>query len=324
MSQPRFSELAHQITCIDTDYQRPGLAACYLIESDGEAAFIDTGTSNTVPLLMSVLEAKQITAGQVRYVIPTHVHLDHAGGVGALMERLPNASLVIHPYGARHMIDPTKLSAGAKAVYGEEKFNADFGELVAVDESRVIEAPDDFRVRLGSRELRCLDTPGHARHHICVYDAQSKGIFTGDTFGLSYREFDTEQGPFLLATSTPIQFDPDAWRGTLDRLMALAPEVIYLTHYCEVREPDRLVEQLRQSLDQFTTIALSATAEPGEARIAQMRAALLHWLVASLDRHGCRLSPRETEQLMAMDLELDAQGLEVWLQKREEAAQPEA
>jgi glyoxylase-like metal-dependent hydrolase (beta-lactamase superfamily II) len=321
MAQPRFHELAHQITCIDTEYQRPGLAACYLVESDGEAAFIDTGTSNTVPQLMSVLEAKGIAPGQVKYVIPTHVHLDHAGGVGALMEKLPDASLVIHPYGARHMIDPTKLSAGAKAVYGEEKFCADFGELVAVDESRVIEAPDGFRVRLGTRELRCLDTPGHARHHICIYDEQSRGIFTGDTFGLSYREFDTEQGPFILATTTPIQFDPEAWHDTLDRLMALSPEVIYLTHYCEVREPDRLVGQLRESLDRFTTIALSADAEPGEARINQMRTALLHWLVANLERHGCAQSPREIEQLMAMDLELDAQGMEVWLQKREAAAE---
>lgn len=320
MSQPRFRDLAHQITCIDTDYQRPGLAACYLVESAGQAAFIDTGTSNALPLLMSVLEAKGITPDRVKYVIPTHVHLDHAGGVGALMGRLPEASLVIHPYGARHMIDPAKLSAGAKAVYGEEKFNQDFGELVPVDESRVIEAPDGFRVRLGGRELLCLDTPGHARHHICIYDEESRGIFTGDTFGLSYREFDSDRGPFILATSTPIQFDPVAWRETLDRLMALSPQVIYLTHYCEVRNPDRLVDDLRRSLDRFVEIALSADAAPGEARMAQMRGELLTWLVAALDRHGCRHSPQEIERLMAMDLELDAQGLEVWLQKREEAA----
>lgn len=319
MSQTRFQELAHRITCIDTDFMRPGLAACYLIESDGEVAFIDTGTSNTVPLLMSALEAKQISPLQVKYVIPTHVHLDHAGGVGALMARSPNASLVIHPFGARHMIAPSKLSAGVKAIYGEETFRKDFGELIPVEQSRVIEAADGFRIRLGTRELLCLDTPGHARHHICIYDEQSRGIFTGDTFGLSYREFDTEQGPFILATTTPIQFDPDAWHTTLDRLMALAPEVIYLTHYCEVREPARLVGRLRQSLDHFTTIALAADAKPGRERVSQIRTALLHWLVANLDQHGCKQTPREIEQLMAMDLELDAQGLEVWLQNREEA-----
>jgi glyoxylase-like metal-dependent hydrolase (beta-lactamase superfamily II) len=323
MSQPRFRELSHGITCIDTDYQRPGLAACYLIEADGEAAFIDTGTSNTVPLLMAVLEAKGIAPELVKYVIPTHVHLDHAGGVGALMQRLPQAALVIHPYGARHMIDPAKLSAGAKAVYGEAAFMAQFGELVPVDEARVIEAPDGFHVQLGGRQLLCLDTPGHARHHICIYDAESRGIFTGDTFGLSYREFDTARGPFILATSTPIQFDPEAWYETLDRLMALSPEVIYLTHYCEVRDPDRLVGDLRRSLDRFVKVALAADAAPGEARIAQIRGELLHWLVAALAQHGCGQRPQEIETLMAMDLELDAQGLEVWLQKREEADQPD-
>lgn len=320
MSRPQFRELDHRITCIDTAYQRPGLAACYLIESAGEAAFIDTGTSHTVPHLMAVLEAKGIAPAQVKYVIPTHVHLDHAGGAGTLMQALPNATMVIHPFGARHMIDPSKLAAGATAVYGEVKFKQDFGELIAVDERRVIEAPDGFVVRLGARDLRCIDTPGHARHHICIYDKQSRGIFTGDTFGLSYREFDTQEGPFLLATTTPIQFDPEAWHGTLDRLMALSPEVIYLTHYCEVGEPLRLVEMLRRSLDQFTAIALSAEGSPGETRKSQIRSALLHWLVANLHQHGCRQSPQEIERIMTMDLELDAQGLEVWLQKREEAA----
>ncbi|MCU7842761.1 MAG: MBL fold metallo-hydrolase [Candidatus Thiodiazotropha sp. (ex Monitilora ramsayi)] len=320
MSQPRFRTLPHQITCIDTEYQRPGLAACYLIESEGEAAFIDTGTSNTVPMLLSVLEARGVAPEQVKYVIPTHVHLDHAGGVGALMQQFPNARLVIHPYGARHMIDPSKLEAGATAVYGEEKFQADFGSLIPVDESRVIEAPDGYRVQLGSRELLCIDTPGHARHHICIYDEQSRGIFTGDTFGLSYREFDTEKGPFLLATSTPIQFDPDAWHETLDRLMGLSPEVIYLTHYCEVRKPELLVKQLRESLNQFTATALAADAEPGKARTAQIRAGLFKWLQEALQKHGCSQIPQEIEQLMSMDMELDAQGLEVWLQKREEAA----
>jgi glyoxylase-like metal-dependent hydrolase (beta-lactamase superfamily II) len=320
MSQTRYQELPHQVTCIDTAYQRPGLAACYLIESEGEAAFIDTGTSHTVPILMSVLGAKGIRPDQVKFVIPTHVHLDHAGGTGALMEQLPNAKMVIHPYGARHMIDPAKLAAGATAVYGEVAFKKSFGELIPVDENRVIEATDGFRLTLGSRELLCLDTPGHARHHICIFDDQSRGIFSGDTFGLSYRELDTNKGPFILATTTPIQFDPAAWHKTLDRLMALSPQVIYLTHYCAVQEPQRLVEMLKRSLDQFTAIALTADAAPGLERIEQIRTALLQWLITSLEQHGSNKSPQEVEQLMAMDLDLDAQGLEVWLQKREEEA----
>ncbi|MCU7892672.1 MAG: MBL fold metallo-hydrolase [Candidatus Thiodiazotropha sp. (ex Ustalcina ferruginea)] len=317
MSPIQTTDYSHQITCIDTHYQRPNLAACYLIESAGEAVFIDTGTSHTVPHLMDVLAAKGISSSQVKYVIPTHVHLDHAGGAGTLMQQLPNASLLIHPFGAKHMIDPSKLIAGATAVYGEEKFSAAFGELVAVDEQRVIEVPDGMRVTFGDRELLCLDTPGHARHHICIHDALSGAIFTGDTFGLSYREFDTEQGPFIMPTTTPIQFDLDTWQVTLDRLMDLSPERIFLTHYGEVTEPAMLADKLSQYLDDFAAIARAADANPGQARIAVIRNELQQWLINKLQAHGCKQSPETIVQLMSMDLDLNAQGLEVWLAREE-------
>ncbi|MBW9271699.1 MAG: MBL fold metallo-hydrolase [Candidatus Thiodiazotropha sp. (ex. Lucinisca nassula)] len=320
MPNPRTLEYAHQITCIDTFYQRQGLAACYLIESEGEAAFIDTGTSNSVPQLMAVLEQKGISPSQVRYVIPTHVHLDHAGGAGNLMSQLPNASLVIHPYGAKHLIDPSKLIAGATAVYGEEEFERQFGQLMPIPEERVILAPDGFRCHFGNRELLCLDTPGHARHHICIYDQQSRGLFTGDTFGLSYPELNGIQGPFIIPTTTPIQLDPDAWYETLDRLMDLKPAKLYLTHFGEVSEPEKLVGQLRQHLQDFTAIALAAQAEPGEPRKSEMESALQKWLLQKLEQNGNTLSAEESLQLMAMDLDLDAQGMEVWLARREEAA----
>ncbi|MEW8254342.1 MAG: MBL fold metallo-hydrolase [Candidatus Thiodiazotropha taylori] len=320
MPNPRTLEYAHQITCIDTFYQRQGLAACYLLESEGEAAFIDTGTSNSVPQLMAVLEQKDIAPSQVRYVIPTHVHLDHAGGAGNLMSQLPNASLVIHPYGAKHLIDPSKLIAGATAVYGEDEFERQFGQLIPIPEERVILAPDGFRCQFGNRELLCLDTPGHARHHICIFDQQSRGLFTGDTFGLSYPELSGTQGPFIIPTTTPIQLDPDAWYETLDRLMELKPEKLYLTHFGEVSEPEKLVGQLRQHLQEFTAIALAAQAQPGEPRKSEMESALQKWLLQKLQQNGNTLAAEESLQLMAMDLDLDAQGMEVWLARREEAA----
>ncbi|MEJ2424322.1 MAG: MBL fold metallo-hydrolase [Candidatus Thiodiazotropha sp.] len=311
-------EYDHQITCIDTQYQRPGLAACYLVRSGDEAAFIDTGTSHSVPHLLSVLETKGIDRSQVRYVIPTHVHLDHAGGVGKLMEACPEASLLIHPYGARHMIDPSKLTAGATAVYGAEAFEALFGTLVPVPETRVIEVPDGMRITLGERELLCLDTPGHARHHICIYDALSGGIFSGDTFGLSYREFDTQQGAYLLPTTTPIQFDPDAWYLTLDRLLELAPERFFLTHYGEVTEVTRLAHLLRSSLHAFVEMARETQAAPGAQRVTALQQRLLGWVQERLKAHGSTLTDEVIANLLAMDLDLDAQGLDVWLSKQEQ------
>ncbi|MEJ2610268.1 MAG: MBL fold metallo-hydrolase [Candidatus Thiodiazotropha sp.] len=319
MPNSHTTEYAHQITCIDTFYRGPEVAACYLLQSEEEAVFIDTGTSLSTPHLMTVLEAKGIQPSQVKYVIPTHVHLDHAGGAGTLMQQLPEASLVIHPYGAKHLIDPSKLSAGAAAVYGEEKFKQDFGEIIPIAEERVIEAPDGFELTFGTRKLLCLDTPGHARHHICLYDELSKGIFSGDTFGISYHKFDTPQGAFILPTTTPIQLDPEAWYTTLDRLMALNPERIYLTHYGEVSKPGVLVQHLRQYLEAFTQIALASEATPGKARVASLQSQLLQWLIEKLQAHGCQFAPDKIEQLMAMDLELDAQGLDVWLTRREKA-----
>ncbi len=312
MSHLSYTDLPEQISCIDTLYQRPGLAACYLIDSAGEAAIIDTGTAHTAPLLMQLLAAKGIQPAQVRYIIPTHVHLDHAGGAGQLIQLLPEAELVIHPFGARHMIDPAKLIAGATSVYGEARFNALYGSLLPVPSERVVEAPDGLTLDLGKRKLHCLDTPGHARHHICIHDNQSNGFFSGDTFGLSYREFDTQNGPFVLPTSTPVQFDPDAWHTTLKRLADFQPARIYLTHFGMVEYTRKLAADLYQAIDDFVSIAELADAAD---RTAQIRQDLFDWSVKKLAGHGCRQSPAQIEALLGMDLDLNAQGLEIWLDR---------
>ncbi len=313
MAIPRYLDLAEQISCIDTLYQRPGLAACYLIESAGKAAIIDTGTAHTAPIIMQLLAAKGIQPAQVKYIIPTHVHLDHAGGAGQLMQLLPEAALVIHPFGARHMVDPEKLIAGATSVYGEEQFNSLYGSLLPVPSERVIEAPDGLTLDLGHRKLHCLDTPGHARHHICIYDSQSNGFFSGDTFGLSYREFDTEKGPFILPTSTPVQFDPAAWHTTLNRLTEFQPTCIYLTHFGMVKKPQKLAADLHQAIDEFVAIAKQAE---GADRAAQIRQGLFDWAVKKLTEHACRQTPEQIEALLGMDLDLNTQGLEIWLDRR--------
>ncbi len=313
-------EYENQITCIDTHYQRPDLAACYLVESEGEAVFIDTGTSHTVPHLMDVLAAKGIQASQVKYVIPTHVHLDHAGGAGELMRRLPNASLIIHPKGARHMTDPSKLIAGATSVYGREEFEQKLGNLIPVAESRVIEAPDNTRISFGGRELHILDTPGHARHHFCVYDSSSRSLFTGDTFGLSYREFDTENGQFIMPPTTPNQFEPEAWQASLVRLTALSPQRVYITHFGEIGRPKEMAEKLSRHIEEFAAIAKGVQAPPGEQRVAEIRRRLTQWMMDRLRAHGCRQSSEVIEQRMSMDLQLDAQGLDIWLSRQEQQA----
>ncbi|MEY8263748.1 MAG: MBL fold metallo-hydrolase, partial [Bermanella sp.] len=230
-------DLGWGITQLDTAFQRPNMAACYIMQDAGEVAIIETGTKDTVPLIFACLQQLGLKPEQVKYIIPTHVHLDHAGGVGRLMQQLPNATLVVHEKGARHMIDPSKLQAGASAVYGEAEFNKTYGDLLPVAKERIISPLDNEQLTLGQRTLTFLDTPGHARHHFCVYDEVSQGFFSGDTFGLAYQELTNENGAFLMVTTTPVQFDPDALKNSIDKLMAMQPQRMFLTHYGVLENP---------------------------------------------------------------------------------------
>lgn len=309
MTQYTF-DLDHEITCIDTLYIRSGLAACYLIQHNGKAAFIDTGTNHTTPRLLKLLSEKGLAREDVEYVIPTHVHLDHAGGAGSLIEALPNAKLVVHPRGARHMINPIKLVAGAKAVYGEETFDKLYGELIAVPAERVIEADDNFKLSLNGRDLLFIDTPGHAKHHFCIYDVLSEGIFTGDTFGISYREFDSPEGPFIFPPTTPVQFDPVAWHRSLSRLMVLEPKRIYLTHFCMVENPQELVLQLRARIDEYASLAEAADKENLYQNIVD---GLKNSMLTQLENQKSPTSTKKALEILDIDIDLNAQGLQAWL-----------
>ena len=327
MSAPLFEPVADGIWCIDTGLYRPGLAACYLVRGGGgHLAFIDTGTAHTVPLLMATLTALGHSPDQVDYVIPTHVHLDHAGGAGALMQQCPRARLAIHPKGAGHMIDPTRLTAGATEVYGEAEFAAAFGGLVPVQEGRVMPLEDGAEIDLGGRALRFLDTPGHANHHGCIYDGASRGCFTGDTFGIAYRELYSAAGPYLFAPTTPVAFDPDSWQTSLDRLMALDPQAMYLTHYGRLDHPADLVETLRHSIRSHAAMALAA-ANPDlshgpERRLDRLRTTVANLLISGAKAHGCTLDNARIREVLAVDLDLNAQGLEVWLVRQERKGRP--
>ena len=308
-------EIGNGITLIDSGYMQGGIAAIYLMEHAGQCAIIETGTSHSVAIVLDVLESKNLKPEDVAYIIPTHVHLDHAGGAGELMHHCKNARLVIHPYGARHMIDPGKLEAGTKAVYGEAQFQALYGSLRPVDKNRIIEAPDNFMLDFNARELTFLDTPGHARHHFCIYDKHSQGIFTGDTFGLSYPPLTSAEGtPFIFATSTPVQFDPEALISSIDRLISLKPTIIYLTHFGTIKPTADVVKQLKHSIQAFVRIALE-NKDIKENRVELIQQGLNHYLLNELDKTSCKQTRSFCETLINNDTLLNAQGLDVWLSR---------
>jgi glyoxylase-like metal-dependent hydrolase (beta-lactamase superfamily II) len=304
----------HGISAIDTGFFRPKFDASHLIVERGRAAFVDVGTNHSVPLLLAALDEKNLPVESVDYVILTHVHLDHAGGAGALIRHFPNARLVVHPRGARHMTDPSQLIAGATAVYGIEEIRRSYGDLLPVDGARVDIANDGYVIDLAGRELLCLDTPGHARHHMSLYDARSRAFFPGDTFGLSYREFDTDKGAFILPTTTPVQFEPDALHASIDRMLGYAPEQMFLTHYSRVTDASRLAHDLHEQIDAMVAIAHKHAQDT--QRHERITADLADLYTSRAQAHGCALSAEQVHELLAMDIELNAQGLEVWLDKQ--------
>ncbi|WP_449465547.1 MBL fold metallo-hydrolase [Stenotrophomonas humi] len=305
--------VAHGIHTIDTAFQRDHFDAAYFIVQDGRGAFVDCGTSHSLPNLLACVRQAGLQPADVDWLIVTHVHLDHAGGAGALMQQLPNARLVVHPRGAQHMIDPARLIAGATAVYGEAEIARSYGQIVPVPAERVVVAEEGHRVLLAGRELLCIDTPGHARHHFCVWDQTSCSWFTGDTFGLSYRELDGDAGAFIIPTSSPVQFEPDAMHASIDRLMARNPQAMYLTHYGRVEDTARLARDLHEQIDAMVAIARQCAALPERHRVLVEALSALY--VARARKHDRALVDAEVLRVLGMDIELNAQGLACWLDR---------
>lgn len=300
------------IVAFDSGYVRPVLAAIHLVIEQGRVAFIDTGSNDALPNALAALKKLGLAVSAVDYVVLTHIHLDHAGGAGAMMAAFPKARLVVHPRGARHMAEPSKLVTGVSAVYGAEYVARVYGEILPIPAERIIEAVDGHVLKLGARELLCLDTPGHARHHICIVDKKTGGIFTGDMFGLSYRELDVGPRQFIFPTTTPTQFEPDAMRQSIQRLLSFGPEAMYLTHYGRVDDVQQKGADLLRHLAALVALAL-AEKDAGTARHQNIRQTMTAYLLAEIRAHGCKLPEHDLLALWETDLELNAQGLCVWL-----------
>jgi glyoxylase-like metal-dependent hydrolase (beta-lactamase superfamily II) len=317
MPAPALPDFVHAlpngVAVIDTGFHRPLFDASYLLIERGRAAFIDTGTNAAVPRLLATLEAFDIDRADVDFVIPTHVHLDHAGGAGLLMQSLPNARLVVHPRGARHLVDASHLIRSATRVYGAEEIERSYGTLVPVPAERVIRTHDGFALALAGRALCFIDTPGHAMHHHCIVDEASGSVFTGDTFGLSYRDFDTAAGAWIMPTTTPVQFQPEALRRSIERIVALRPEHVCLTHYGPVGEVPRLAALLLSQLDEM--VACARALPPGTGRHEALMDALWSIHRRRLREHGVTLPDSRIRELLALDLELNAQGIAIWLDR---------
>jgi hydroxyacylglutathione hydrolase len=309
---PGVFDYGHGICAVDSVYDRRLQTAIHLLLEGGRAAIIDTGTAHAVPQVMAALRAQGVAPEQVDYVILTHVHLDHAGAAGQLMARLPNARLTVHPRGARHIVDPSRLLAATVAIYGAEQTRRIYGEILPVARERVIETPEGSTLRLAGRELLFLDAPGHARHHVVVRDGKTGHIFAGDTFGLSYRELDRDGRQFSFPTTSPSQFDPPALHRSIDRMLSFRPEALYVAHFGRLTNLTVLAADLHRLIDAHAELA-ERHRRAGAERKRLLMEGVSALVLAERERQGWRLPSEKVLEVFALDIELNAQGLESWL-----------
>lgn len=291
----------------DAGYYAPGVASQHFLVDNGRVAFVDTATQLEFPRALAALDQLGLAREAVDWVILTHIHMDHAGGAGAMMAHFPNARLAVHPRGVQHMADPTRLMAGVVAVYGQEEADRLYGQPIPVDPARIVAASDNMVLQVGERELICFDAPGHARHHLMVYDPAAEVIFTGDAFGVSYRSLDTDGRAFILPSTSPTQFDPDAARTTYDNILRLQPRAVSLAHFGQLANPGVLADDLNRHLDVMTDMARAIG--PDADAIA---AALTKYFLSRTRAMGVKLTEAALLDVWRLDLTVSAQGLALW------------
>jgi len=297
------------ISVIDSEYYSKDFAAIYLLKQKNKVIIIETGTNYSVPYVKEALSQIGLSFSDVSYVIPTHVHLDHAGGAGLLMMQCQNAALVVHPRGARHLIDPSKLVAGAKAVYGENKFKEYYGEIFPIDANRVIQADDNFILDFNGRELRFIDTPGHARHHFCIWDKATKSMFTGDTFGISYRDLDHQDELYILPSTSPVQFDPEALIQSINRIMEFKPERVCLTHFSAIKPTKKATNKLIESIHFVSNLAIKYADKNDSESIIYKK--MMDYFLEGLNEIGFQNNDYAKDRL-SLDVLINTQGLIYW------------
>jgi glyoxylase-like metal-dependent hydrolase (beta-lactamase superfamily II) len=301
--------LSRQIRTIDCRYIREGVAAAYLVHEEGEGYFVEANTYHALPYQMKAMEDERIEASNIRWIAITHVHLDHSGGAFALLDKCPNAQILAHPRAARHLINPEKLVASARQVYGDRLFRELYGEIGPVPAERVRIVEDGEEILFHGSTLRCIHTRGHANHHFCLLDPVLKGIFTGDSFGLAYPALQ-RNGLFIFPSSSPTDFDPEAAMETLETVMNSGAERVFLTHFGEMTDLSTARAQLGEFLELSARLYYEAkSCDDGFDLLSNRFEGALRELFAKVaGRVGLSLNGDDWE-LLATDLRLNADGI---------------
>ena len=302
------------IFCFDANYIRQKFAAIHFINQNNKLLIIDTATNHSAKKFLNALHTMNISPEFVEWIILTHVHLDHSGGAGLLMKMCPNARLAVHSRGARHMINPENLWASVVSVYGKEEAEKQYGKLIPVDENRVVVVGEGEVISFQDRRLQIFDAPGHANHHIIIFDEESKSFFTGDAFGIAYPELASEDEEFIFISSTPTQFEPVKFDTTIKKIIKKKPKSCFLTHFSKIMNIEKNGHELLKQLDEYVTITQQAR-NNHESQQERIRKGLFELLYKKLKKTNMNISKRDFGNLLSLDLSLNAQGLEYWNNK---------
>lgn len=306
------TQLNERIFLIDAhDLGRKARTGSYIIKEE-KITIVETSASPSVPYILDGLKELKIQPSDVEYIIVTHIHLDHAGGAGLLLQHCPNAKVVVHPKGARHLIDPTRLIQGARAVYGET-FDSLFDPILPIPEEKLIVKEDQEELTIGPNcSLIFYDSPGHANHHFSIYDPISNGIFTGDTIGIYYHELVKDQIELYLPSTSPNQFRPDKMIEFAEKVQALGVSAIYFGHYGMSTNVNEVYTQLKRWLPIFVnagnqSFKINPTASPTEHKDF-IKDIILKEVHAYLDK---RKVPRNHDvyEIIEIDLDICAMGI---------------
>ncbi|GAB6090411.1 MBL fold metallo-hydrolase [Spirochaeta dissipatitropha] len=303
----------HQVITIDCAYIAKEIAASYLVIRGDRAMFIENNTEFAVPVMLDTLRQYGLSPDAVDLVIITHVHLDHAGGSGALMKACPNAKFLCHPRALRHVLDPARLISGARQVYGDARFNELYGNVSPVDRTRAVSVEHNQEIDWEGCLLRFLHTPGHASHHMVIVDPVSDSVFTGDAYGVAYPELQTH-GLFLLPTSPPTDFNAELSRQSAELIHQLGCANIYPTHFGRLpKSSDMGLEQLWRGFTLLQGLQCEA-----ESRILEGESnediqefcltAVERYTLGRIADQGISLGSSQ-KKLLKLDIELNAMGI---------------
>jgi len=250
------NEVAEGIYLIDAEmYSIPRFTSVYLV-ADEKIALIESGPSTSAEAILDGIRQQGVDPQNIAYIVVTHIHLDHAGGAGTLIKHMPQAQVLVHEKGAKHLVDPSKLMESVKQTWGEDGMQEQ-GSMLPIEAQRVHHVNDGDVLELGRRrKLTMIHAPGHAPHEICIYDSKSRGLFTGDAAGIYFPKEEV-----LVPTTPPPGFDLDIAIATIKKLMEIPTDLLLFSHFGVTRKVRETLVLAIESLEKWGKIVWEAMAE---------------------------------------------------------------